>query len=108
MGISVASASHSQVSDSTTLVSMHTGRCCRFAALLASAVTLVTHALPNPIERDAATNKLVVAHHIIGYTYPYNLSTWESDIRLAYRSGLDGFALNVGSDSWEIDQVASA
>ncbi|KAI0732037.1 glycoside hydrolase [Fomitopsis betulina] len=70
--------------------------------------TLVTHALPNPIERDAATNKLVVAHHIIGYTYPYNLSTWESDIRLAYRSGLDGFALNVGSDSWEIDQVASA
>lgn len=88
---------------------MHIGRFC-FAVLL-SAGALLSHALPqttHPTGRAVATEKLVVAHHIIGYTYPYNLSTWKSDIELAYRSGLDGFALNVGSDTWEADQVASA
>ena len=90
---------------------MHLLAGCLRSAILLSAATLLAHALPRTthlLGSEAATNKLVVAHHIIGYTYPYNLSTWESDIELAYQSGLDGFALNVGSDTWEADQVANA
>ena len=87
---------------------MRAGACFYLTALL-GAVAPLTRALPQlPTRRAEDPSKLVVAHHIIGYTYPYNLSTWESDIELAYQSGLDGFALNVGSDSWEEDQVASA
>ncbi|KZT73782.1 glycoside hydrolase family 71 protein [Daedalea quercina L-15889] len=80
-----------------------------FCSLLLTVIAAVG-ALPHrtiKVERDT-TGKLVVAHHIIGYTSPYAVSDWESDIQLAYNSGLDGFALNVGSDSWESGQVANA
>lgn len=80
-------------------------------SLLTAMVAVVVGARPHNtvdiVERDT-TSKLVVAHHIVGYTYPYAVSDWESDIQLAYDSGLDGFALNVGSDSWESQQVANA
>lgn len=58
-------------------------------------------------KRDSSS-KLVVAHHIVGNTFPYTESNWASDIKLAYDSGLDGFALNVGVDSWQPDRVADA
>ena len=76
-------------------------------AMIAVAVGALPHDTIENIER-ATPGKLVVAHHIVGYTYPYAVSDWESDIQLAYNSGLDGFALNVGSDSWESQQVANA
>ncbi|KAH9927687.1 glycoside hydrolase family 71 protein [Fomitopsis serialis] len=66
------------------------------------------HGSTDKTERAASDSKLVVAHHIVGYTYPYDITDWESDIQLAYNSGLDGFALNVGSNSWESTQVANA
>ncbi|TFY60494.1 hypothetical protein EVJ58_g5116 [Rhodofomes roseus] len=76
---------------------------------LLAAVITVTNARPpmGNVER-ATPGKLVVAHHIIGFTDPYAVSDWQSDIQLAYDSGLDGFALNVGSESWEPTQVANA
>lgn len=58
--------------------------------------------------KRATTGKLVVAHFMVGNAYPYTTDTWASDIQLAYNNGIDGFALNVGSDSWQPDRVAGA
>lgn len=45
---------------------------------------------------------------MVGNSYPYDLSMWESDMRLAASYGIDAFALNVGSDSWQPARVADA
>ena len=52
--------------------------------------------------------KYVVAHFMVGNTYPYNQQSWLSDILLAHQNGIDGFALNVGRDPWQPQQVAYA
>ncbi|KAG9313201.1 glycoside hydrolase family 71 protein [Chiua virens] len=52
--------------------------------------------------------KYVVAHFMVGNTYPYTQQDWLSDICLAHQSGIDGFALNVGKDPWQPQQVANA
>jgi len=52
--------------------------------------------------------KIVVAHHMVGNTYPYKLKDWEDDIRLAHASGIDGFALNMGQDEWQPTRIADA
>ncbi|CCM03533.1 uncharacterized protein FIBRA_05667 [Fibroporia radiculosa] len=65
------------------------------------------HSLPK-FKRASSSGKLVVAHHMVGNTYPYSIDNWASDISLAHSSGLDGFALNVGSDSWQPARVADA
>ncbi|KAG6906620.1 hypothetical protein DXG01_012938 [Tephrocybe rancida] len=52
--------------------------------------------------------KYVVAHHMVGNTYPYTLQDWFEDVSLAHASGIDGFALNMGSDEWQPDRVADA
>jgi glucan endo-1,3-alpha-glucosidase len=55
--------------------------------------------------------KRVVAHHMVGNTYPYTLDTWSTDISLALSAGIDGFALNVGSGgvgNWQREQVKNA
>ncbi|KZV74309.1 glycoside hydrolase family 71 protein [Peniophora sp. CONT] len=77
-------------------------------ALVAAALSLFGGALAAPALEPRATTKYVFAHHIVGNTAPYTQSTWAADIALAQANGIDGFALNVGSDSWEIAQVASA
>lgn len=41
-------------------------------------------------------------------TYSYARATWADDIRLAAANGIDGFALNMGRDSWEPARVADA
>lgn len=50
----------------------------------------------------------VWAHHMVGNTYPYTQSSWLSDIQAASSYGIDGFALNMGSDSWQPERVADA
>jgi glucan endo-1,3-alpha-glucosidase len=45
---------------------------------------------------------------MVGNTFPYTLDDWTEDITLAHASGIDAFALNIGSDSWEPTQVANA
>jgi len=52
--------------------------------------------------------KYVIAHHMVGNTFPYTVTDWENDIALAYASAIDGFALNVGIDSWQPQRVADA
>lgn len=57
---------------------------------------------------DNSSQKYVVAHHMVGNTYPYTLNDWADDIRLAHASGIDGFALNCGIDDWSAARVADA
>jgi hypothetical protein len=45
---------------------------------------------------------------MVGNVYSYTLDNWLADISLAHSSGIDGFALNVGSDAWQPQQVANA
>lgn len=57
----------------------------------------------------SATNgpKKVFAHFMMGNAYPMGVSDFASDIAAAQAAGIDGFALNVGPDSWIPDRVAS-
>ena len=55
-----------------------------------------------------APRKYVFAHHMVGNTYPYTEDDWASDIELASANGIDGFALNIGTDSWQAGQVKNA
>ncbi|KAI0674056.1 glycoside hydrolase family 71 protein [Trametes maxima] len=50
----------------------------------------------------------VFAHVIVGNTYNYTVTNWVQDIALAASKGIDAFALNVGTDSWEPSQIANA
>lgn len=62
-----------------------------------------------PISRRSTGNqKYVVSHFMVGNSYPYTVENWASDIALAKASGIDAFALNVGTDSWQPDRVADA
>ncbi|KAG6830981.1 hypothetical protein H0H87_006632 [Tephrocybe sp. NHM501043] len=56
----------------------------------------------------ASGPKYVVAHHMVGNTFPYILQDWVNDVTLAHTSGIDGFALNIGKDEWQPDRVADA
>ena len=60
-----------------------------------------------PIDSDGS-RKYVVAHHMVGNTFPYTPQDWADDITLAHASGIDGFALNMGTDDWQPAQVANA
>jgi glucan endo-1,3-alpha-glucosidase len=45
---------------------------------------------------------------MVGNTYPYTSATWRQDIGEAMGAGMDGFFLNLGSDSWQADRVRDA
>ncbi|EIW68225.1 hypothetical protein TREMEDRAFT_44661 [Tremella mesenterica DSM 1558] len=57
---------------------------------------------------SATGTKYLWAHHIVGNTYSYTQSTWADDISMAASAGIDGFALNMGSDSWQPARIADA
>ena len=73
-------------------------------------VASVVYAAPNSPLRRRATGepKKVFAHHIVGNTFPYTQQDWLDDITAAHAAGIDAFALNIGTDSWQASQVASA
>ncbi|TFK21952.1 glycoside hydrolase [Coprinopsis marcescibilis] len=48
----------------------------------------------------------VVAHFMVGNTYPYTVNDWLADLKLAASYLLDGFVLNVGREEWQRDRVA--
>ncbi|KAK0495448.1 glycoside hydrolase family 71 protein [Armillaria luteobubalina] len=50
----------------------------------------------------------VVAHFIVGNARSYTEDDWKNDIKLASANGIDAFALNIGGDSWERDQISMA
>ncbi|KAJ7697799.1 glycosyl hydrolase family 71-domain-containing protein [Mycena rosella] len=45
---------------------------------------------------------------MVGNAEPYTVDNWANDIALASSKGLEGFILNLGSDSWQPDKVADA
>lgn len=45
---------------------------------------------------------------ILGNVYSYTQDTWIEQINLAIDAGIGAFALNLGSDSWQPDQIAKA
>lgn len=57
---------------------------------------------------SSTSQKFVVAHHMVGNTYPYKIADWKADIELASAKGFDGFALNVGRDDWQPSRVTDA
>ncbi|KAK2465337.1 hypothetical protein APHAL10511_002691 [Amanita phalloides] len=63
---------------------------------------------PSTMPATIGQRKYVVAHHMVGNTYPYTQSDWLDDISLAYAAGIDGFALNMGRDDWQTSRVADA
>ncbi|KAF5332416.1 hypothetical protein D9758_015114 [Tetrapyrgos nigripes] len=67
----------------------------------------LSYALPVPSTTELIS-KYVVAHHMVGNTFPYTIQDWPDDISLASKHNIDGFALNIGSDPWEPDRVADA
>ncbi|KAI0517920.1 glycoside hydrolase family 71 protein [Xylaria bambusicola] len=54
----------------------------------------------------AAADRLVFAHYIVGLTSGQTRDEWQLDISQAKASGIDGFALNIGSqDSYNDEQL---
>jgi glucan endo-1,3-alpha-glucosidase len=72
----------------------------------ASTATAVPPTTGNP--PSASGEHQVWAHHMVGNTYSYSRSDWVTDINAARAAGIDGFALNVGTEQWQRDQAAVA
>ncbi|KAG8989976.1 hypothetical protein FRB90_001995 [Tulasnella sp. 427] len=47
------------------------------------------------------SEKTVLAHFMIGNAFSYTKDLWKTDIKMAQEGGIDGFALNLGSDDWQ-------
>ena len=62
----------------------------------------------NTTTLTAPGNKTVVAHHMVGNTFPYTLQDWMDDIKLAHSKSIDAFALNMGIDEWQPARVNDA
>ncbi|KAL0961058.1 hypothetical protein HGRIS_006046 [Hohenbuehelia grisea] len=63
---------------------------------------------PSPQPPSSGSRKYVVAHHMVGNTFPYTKQDWADDVALAHASGIDGFALNYGRDEWQPARIDDA
>ncbi|WVO19777.1 uncharacterized protein IAS62_001067 [Cryptococcus decagattii] len=81
------------------------------ASVIASTSTTSTEsaasAASTSVPSSSGTHQ-VWAHFMVGNTYPYTASNWASDISAALTAGIDGFALNMGSDYWQPARIADA
>ncbi|KAK7063369.1 glycoside hydrolase [Favolaschia claudopus] len=70
----------------------------------------LVHASPSnsTVVARAGTPKLVFAHFIVGIVDGYTQADWANDIALASATGIDAFALNIGTDPWTDPQLALA
>lgn len=60
---------------------------------------------------QGGSEKIVLAHFMIGNAFSYTKDLWKKDIQMAQDGGVDGFALNLGSDDWQparLDDAYSA
>ncbi|WVQ80186.1 hypothetical protein IAT38_002291 [Cryptococcus sp. DSM 104549] len=103
---SKASTSTSTTSTSTTKASTTTSSTTSTTSTAATASASNVNGAPS-IPSTSGT-KYLYAHHMVGNTYSYSQSTWADDISQAASAGIDGFALNYGSDSWQPARIASA
>nr|XP_018261580.1 uncharacterized protein I303_06018 [Kwoniella dejecticola CBS 10117]OBR83738.1 hypothetical protein I303_06018 [Kwoniella dejecticola CBS 10117] len=100
---STTSSSTSTTSKATTSTTTTSASATTSAAAAAGSSVI---GAPNP--PSATGTKQLFAHHMVGNTYSYSQSTWADDINQASAAGIDGFALNYGSDSWQSARIADA
>lgn len=62
----------------------------------------------NVTSAASTSTKMVFAHFMVGIVSSYQASDWANDIALASASGIDGFALNIGADSYTESQLTLA
>lgn len=78
-------------------------------AVSSVAASPVSTAAPSPSEVPSSSDTHYVwAHHMVGNTYPYGVNDWLNDVNKASAYGIDGFALNMGSDYWQPARIADA
>jgi len=116
-GIATALASGASTGTATSTTTL-TGSAAIAAASSASVASVASAAATTanlPTTTQPATSipasgntKYVWAHHMVGNTYPYGWGDWANDIGMAQGAGIDGFILNIGSDSWQPARVADA
>ncbi|KZV79724.1 glycoside hydrolase [Exidia glandulosa HHB12029] len=56
----------------------------------------------------AAEARYIFAHYMVGIVASYTASEWFNDILLAKNMGIDAFALNIGKDYWNDQQLGLA
>ena len=96
------------VSSSTTMMASATTASASLTATQVAAAAATTVAASTDSVPSSGDTHYVWAHHMVGNTYPYQVSDWLNDINLAHSNGIDGFALNMGSDYWQPSRVADA
>ncbi|KZP29428.1 glycoside hydrolase family 71 protein [Athelia psychrophila] len=89
---------------------MHLPRLSGLLALAAFVACALGAATSGDLElEDRATGtKYVFAHFIVGIVASYAQSDWTNDMKLAQAIGIDGFALNIGKDSYNAQQLGYA
>ncbi|KAH8554438.1 glycoside hydrolase family 71 protein [Umbelopsis sp. PMI_123] len=74
-----------------------------------TAISKASHvAVKNATVTASTSGKMVFAHFMVGIVSSYQASDWAKDISLASASGIDGFALNIGADSYTEAQLTLA
>ena len=79
------------------------------AAVLPTTIATTTAAQVTPTTApttggSSSGAKQVFAHYMLGNAYPLGVADFQRDIAQAQSAGIDGFALNVGPDSWMADR----
>lgn len=67
--------------------------------------TLPSNSSTVPVEPTEALSRKVFAHYMVGITYGQELAQWQTDMTEAKSAGIDGFALNIGTDSYTSGQL---
>lgn len=75
---------------------------------VSATATGIASALPTLGVPASSSTHNVWAHFMVGNTYPYNVNDWTTDMADAQSANIDGFALNMGSDSWQPDRINDA
>jgi glucan endo-1,3-alpha-glucosidase len=65
------------------------------------------HTHSSKMTPSAHGEKHVFCHFMMGNTYPYTETTFLNDISVAQSAGIDGFALNIGQDTWTSSRIAT-
>ena len=76
--------------------------------LAAAAVLLARSVTASAIMSRQSTGRQVFAHYMVGLTSGQSQDQWQRDISEAKSAGIDGFALNMGTDDWQPERVADA
>ncbi|WVR06299.1 hypothetical protein IAU60_003329 [Kwoniella sp. DSM 27419] len=60
------------------------------------------------VQNATTRPRMVVAHFMLGNTYPFTDRDWETTFDLAEQTSLDALALNLGPEDWQLKQAVRA